>query len=512
MVTRDKSGSFTIEQLKRQYNLDNQKVLKVVEQQNQNLIKVENELDSIMTSIIINLGELLENQGDISLWFFDGIPTLENAPHISWGEPTEHEGDLYFDRQTGIVYKFINNTWLEQTDKELSQAMALTNTETDIDDNERKVFFTTPTVPYKSGDWWIKEDGTLYICQIGKEEGSYEEQDFIISSGYKDAVSIKNINDFTILNGKVTTIEKGIEEVKTTIEENKYFVDSEGNKQLISESVSEVTQTLDSVEVSLEEFKTNVEENYSTTTNLEELRVDLENGITNTFSTSGGNNLIRNSALLFKESEEAYEFWEGSLKRNDEEDSSETGTALLIQKEKCSQNIEALAGNYFLSFKYKKLIELSTLSVFLNGVEYQLITGNDESAINESHEYELPIKIDNPNITIEFVSNTDSGVEIYDLMLNKGEIKALYTQHQNETTTNTVKIGKGIRVESSETDTVTKIDSDGFRVLNKNNEDEVLLKGTDKGTYTKTLECENEATISGLFIQKVDEQVWITGL
>ena len=127
-------------------------------------------------------------------------------------------------------------------------------------------------------------------------------------------------------------------------------------------------------------------------------------------------------------------------------------------------------------------------------------------------EYELPIKIDNPNITIEFVSNTDNGVEIYDLMLNKGSVKAMYTQHQNETTTNTVKIGKGIRVESSETDTVTKIDSDGFRVLNKNNEDEVLLKGTDKGTYTKTLKVEEEAEINRLFIQKVDEQVWITGL
>lgn len=520
MVTRDKSGSFTIEQLKRQYNLDNKKVLQAIEQQSQNLIKVENELENYI-EVTTKEMELIQNQvdGNITTWFFDGVPTLDNKPTTDWiteDAKTNHLGDLYYDSLTGYAYRFSFENeeflWHKLTDSDITEALALANVAKDTADSKRRVFLNQPIPPYDSGDFWLNNN-ELYICQVSKETGEYEENDFIDSLKYTDDTYAKQVeNELTIVSGKVTTIEEGIDEIKTTIEENKYFVDSEGNKQLISESVSEVTQTLDSVEVSLEEFKTNVEENYSTTTNLEELRVDLENGITNTFSTSGGNNLIRNSALLFKESEEAYEFWEGSLKRNDEEDSSETGTALLIQKEKCSQNIEALAGNYFLSFKYKKLIELSTLSVFLNGVEYQLITGNDESSINESHEYELPIKIDNPNITIEFVSNTDSGVEIYDLMLNKGEIKALYTQHQNETTTNTVKIGKGIRVESSETDTVTKIDSDGFRVLNKNNEDEVLLKGTDKGTYTKTLECENEATISGLFIQKVDEQVWITGL
>ena len=519
MVNRDKTGSFTIEQLKRQYNLDNKKVLQAIEQQSQNLIKVENELDDYI-KVATKEMELIQNQvdGNITTWFFDGVPTLDNEPASDWiteETKTNHLGDLYYDSLTGYAYRFSFENeeflWHKLTDSDITEALALANVAKDTADSKRRVFLNQPIPPYDSGDFWLNNN-ELYICQVSKETGEYEDNDFIDSLKYTDDTYAKQVeNELTIISGKVTTIEEGIDEIKTTIEENKYFVDSEGNEQLISESMSEVTQALDSVEVSIEDFKTNVEENYSTTYDLEQLRIDLENGVTNTFSTSGGSNLIRNSALLFEESEGIFEYWEGSVKRNDEENSSETGTALLIQKNKCSQKIEALVGSYYLSFKYKKLIELSTLSVFLNGVEYQLIAENDELAINEIQEYELPFGIDNPNITIEFVSNTDNGVEIYDLMLNKGSIKAMYSQHQNEITTNTVRIGKGLQVESTSTNTITKIDSDGQRTLNKTT-NEIVNKNTDTGTYTKTLKVVEEAEINKLFIQEVDEQVWITGL
>lgn len=519
MVTRDKSGSFTIEQLKRQYNLDNKKVLQAIEQQSQNLIKVENELDDYI-KVATKEMELIQNQvdGNISTWFFDGVPTLNNAPAIDWtteDEKTNHLGDLYYDSLTGYAYRFsLENEeflWHKLTDSDITEALALANVAKDTADSKRRVFLNQPTPPYDSGDFWLNNN-ELYICQISKVDGIYEENDFIDSLKYTDDTYAKQVeNELTIVSGKVTTIEEGIDEIKTTIEENKYFVDSEGNQQLISESMSEVTQTLDSVEVSIENFETNLEENYYQKQDVEQLVVDAESGLTNTLSTSGGSNLIRNSALLFEESDGVYEYWEGSLKRNDEEEYSETGTALLIQQTNCSQKIQALAGDYFLSFKYKKLIELSTLSVFLNGIEYPLITESDESVLNEAYEYELQFKIDNPNITIEFVSNMDSGVEIYDLMLNKGTVKALYSQHANETTTDTVRIGKGIQVESTTTNTITRIDSDGQRTystsLNK-----IVNKNTDTGTYTNALECENEAKINKLFIQEVEDQVWLVGL
>ena len=96
-------------------------------------------------------------------------------------------------------------------------------------------------------------------------------------------------------------------------------------------------------------------------------------------------------------------------------------------------------------------------------------------------------------------------------MLNKGDTKSTYSQHANETTTDTVKIGKGIQVESSTTNTITRIDADGQRTystrLNK-----VVNRNTDTGTYTNSLICENEATINKLYIQEIDGQVWLNGL
>ena len=50
MVTRDISRAVTIEQLKRQYNLDNKQMKQAIEQSKTNLIKVENELNGYIDS------------------------------------------------------------------------------------------------------------------------------------------------------------------------------------------------------------------------------------------------------------------------------------------------------------------------------------------------------------------------------------------------------------------------------------------------------------------------------
>ena len=86
--------------------------------------------------------------------------------------------------------------------------MALTNSEIDIIDNQRKVFFTTPTVPYSNGDWWLKEEG-LYICQVSRIEGqTFKETDFIIGTKYVVGTQATEINNkLTVTNGRVATVE-----------------------------------------------------------------------------------------------------------------------------------------------------------------------------------------------------------------------------------------------------------------------------------------------------------------
>lgn len=206
---QDLNGVRTAQDLERKYDFASLLGLKKnIETQAKSLIKLDNELNSILKSLIINLKNVLDSQSEVSLWFYSGVPTSSNKPYILWNNPAEHYGDIYYDKNSGYVYQFNENSWERNEDYNLVQAMALTNTELDTStDFERKVFFSQPIPPYDSGDWWIKEDGTLYICQLGKAANlQYEENDFIISSKYTTTVAIKQNDEITVLKGTVTQI------------------------------------------------------------------------------------------------------------------------------------------------------------------------------------------------------------------------------------------------------------------------------------------------------------------
>lgn len=202
----------TAQDLERKYNFASLLGLKKnVEITAQGLQKIENELNSMLNALVINLKDVLDSQSEISLWFYSGIPTTSNEPYTSWANPSDHIGDLYYDQSTGYVYQYkeVDGTslWEVNTSPDLVEAMAITNSETDTSlDHERKVFFDTPTIPYSNGDWWIKEDGSLFICQISKTTGTYEEADFIDSSKYTESIAEKIGEELTILKGTVTMI------------------------------------------------------------------------------------------------------------------------------------------------------------------------------------------------------------------------------------------------------------------------------------------------------------------
>ncbi len=172
----------------------------------QGIQKIENELNSMLNALVINLKDVLDTQSEISLYFYSGKPTTSNEPYKSWSNPNDHVGDLYYDINTGYVYQW-NGVWEVNTSPDLVEAMAITNAETDTStDHERKVFFATPTIPYSNGDWWVREDGSLFICQISKTSGSYEKDDFIDSSSYVESVVEKIGEEIKVLKGTITMI------------------------------------------------------------------------------------------------------------------------------------------------------------------------------------------------------------------------------------------------------------------------------------------------------------------
>ena len=109
------------------------------------------------------------------------------------------------------------------------------------------------------------------------------------------------------------------------------------------------------------------------------------------------------------------------------------------------------------------------------------------------------------------MTDTNNAVYISDLMGNLGNEKQTWEQNANETFTDTVQIGKGIQVNSDKTNTFHRIDSDGNRTYNKAT-GKVVNEATDKGSEMEELVVRGKAQISGLLVQKVSSQIWLSSL
>ena len=147
----------------------------------------------------------LQNQvdGAIETWFYEGVPTLDNAPASSWTTDKDknvHLGDLYYDNKTGKAYRFAKdgNTykWTIITDTDIAKALADASNAQETADGKMKVFATQPTPPYQLGDIWVNAtypaNGSTYKnevlrCQTDKKAGSqFAIADWIKASKYTD--------------------------------------------------------------------------------------------------------------------------------------------------------------------------------------------------------------------------------------------------------------------------------------------------------------------------------------
>ena len=261
--------------------------------------------------------------------------------------------------------------------------------------------------------------------------------------------------------------------------------------------------------------------NVYTVNQVNELVQKAETGLTNTFSEAGGNNIFRNTGLFFENNGNdkainPYEFWYGIVVR-DKEDKASNMNCLKLQNATIYQEQIVPSGKYTVSFKYKKLIELATVKVVINDIEYELTSMDDTEFVtgkkdSDGNYITQPLIVgDTKHINIKFISDIDNSCEIYDLMVNSGETKLAYSQNQNETTTDTVNISKGIEINSSETNTRFRADSDGIRVYNKNS-DEVKTKFLDTGMETEEATIKKKARIVETLWQEVGDHTWITRL
>jgi hypothetical protein len=188
----------------------------------------EKSLDKNAVETIIKKSETitdLQNQidGAIETWFYDGVPTLKNAPASGWDTDMmkNHLGDLYYDNKTGKAYRFAKDgstyKWIIITDTELTKALEDSRQALKDAKSKRRIFGSQPVPPYDVNDMWVNatypSDGSTYKneilkCSTAKAEGEeFNISDWKLASKYTDDTKAEEAKK---------AAEKAQEEIKNT--------------------------------------------------------------------------------------------------------------------------------------------------------------------------------------------------------------------------------------------------------------------------------------------------------
>lgn len=258
----DKAKPITAEDLIRRYNLDGlSKDRKAVSVLNDGLTKTNANLENYIQAVTKDIEEL-QNQvdGNVTTWFFTGVPTLDNPPANEWiteEDKINHLGDLYYDQDTGYAYRWIQNetsyTWLEIKDTDVAEALALANSAKDTADSKRRIFvpreidgvlIEQPTTPYDVGDIWIYR-GEIYRCIRSRESGDWNTADWVNDLIYTDD---------TTANKALTDLENFTQEVRNEYVTNK----------VLEETENSISSTIESVQIQVDKKSTTFREQPTT--------------------------------------------------------------------------------------------------------------------------------------------------------------------------------------------------------------------------------------------------------
>ena len=311
--SNDRVKPVTADDVIRRLNDTINKNKKAVELLVDELNKTNTSIEKYVEALTKDIRSLQDQvDGNITTWFYSGVPTLENEPAIDWttdNEKIKHIGDLYYDQDTGYAYRFNYDnstntyTWLKITDSDVTEALALANSAQDTADRKRQNFVVTPYTPYDVGDFWIKDNKDLYRCQTKRTSGDFNSSDWCKATDYSNDDYAKQVeavlNDFKttvetdyVTNVKFNTtkesIEASVETVTTQI--TKIENDVSQNKTETDNKISDVNNKLNDY-ATVESVKTisnRVEENITATEKNTEIITKIEeNGVTKVDTKTG---------------------------------------------------------------------------------------------------------------------------------------------------------------------------------------------------------------------------------
>ncbi len=159
------------------------------------------EINENLTAAINSLGDLqTQVDGNICSWFYPGTPSSTNYPASEWTTDTlkqQHSGDLYYDKETGIGYRWTGSAWDLIRDTGVAQALQNASTAQSTADGKVRCFTVTPYPPYETGDLWAGgSSGDLKTCVYSRRAGeSYVSTDWAKASKYTDDTLANTANN-----------------------------------------------------------------------------------------------------------------------------------------------------------------------------------------------------------------------------------------------------------------------------------------------------------------------------
>lgn len=310
---------------------------------------------------------------------------------------------------------------------------------------------------------------------------------------------------------KTTLDSMGETEVESTLTYESDVIKSAKNALLL---VDKANGRIELVTENISTVEGNLKDNYYTKTDTNKAILDATTGWTNTYTSMGGNNKVRNSGLYFKDGD-GFEYWEGTCEKVTH-NMAASQTALNLQPGKFAQTIMGLPrGTYTVSFEYEILNTLGITKALITSSnvekEFNLKTYVSSKGDNALKMFDETFVVnENGILTIALETDVPDACLVYDLMCNVGLTALVWTQHPNEITTDTVNISKGITITSSADKDVTfKANYDGVRI--EDNSGNGVTEFTNTGMSTNEGTIRGKASITDVRFIKVDKQTWLTG-
>lgn len=196
--------------------------------------------------------------GQLSLWFYNGAPSIDTVPTVNWATDDAkrlHVGDLYYDIKAGDAYRWEDTfVWVSLEDKNLLKVLRAASLEDETANGLKRVFFTTPATPYSRGDIWANSSGDnkMLVCQTTRTTTeSFSRTDWAVALKYTDdtkadeALDAAGKIDGDFVNFKTeynSDLESTKQQIEARVTTKKYNEDMSGLNTRISLTESRISK------------------------------------------------------------------------------------------------------------------------------------------------------------------------------------------------------------------------------------------------------------------------------